>query len=122
MPLLQASISLVANGVSTPEYVDRTYMIFNRGCAFGPCGLADIIGMKTCFDVASYWGAVNNDEQLLKNAAFIKENFLDKGLLGLQTGQGFYAYPNPSYAAADFLAVPDMSIVADIVRQSSLQA
>lgn len=34
VPLLQASMSLVVNGVSTPEDVDRTYMIAN-GCEAG---------------------------------------------------------------------------------------
>ena len=46
VPIMQAAQSLITNGVSTPEYVDRTYMIVNRGCAVGPCGLMDIVGMK----------------------------------------------------------------------------
>ena len=66
---LTAAISLVVNGVSTPEDVDRTYMIVNRGCAMGPCGLLDMVGMKTAYDVSSYWGTLNNDAQMLKNAA-----------------------------------------------------
>ena len=104
--LLQASLSLVVNGVSTPQDVDRTYMITNR-CAVGPCGIADVVGMTTAYNISSYWGAVNNDEQLLKNAAYIKEHYLDKGKLGLQTGEGFYRYPDPEYAQAGFLDVPD---------------
>lgn len=114
-PLLQAGISLVVNGVSTPEDVDRTFMIAN-GCAVGPCGMTDVVGMNTAYNVSSYWGAENNDEQMLRNAAYIKEHFLDRGKLGLQNGEGFYKYPNPAYAAPDFLDVPDMSRAQEIAR------
>lgn len=37
---------------------------------------------------------------------------IDKGLMGLRTGHGYYGYPDPSYAAADFLDVPDMAQAA----------
>jgi len=71
LPLLPAGAALVLNGVATPEDVDRTFMIGNRGCAMGPCGLIDMVGMKTCYDVSQYWGTVNNDAQMLKNAAYV---------------------------------------------------
>jgi 3-hydroxyacyl-CoA dehydrogenase len=119
VPLLTASMALVVNGVSTPQDVDRTFMITNR-CATGPCGMVDIVGMKTAFDVSSYWGTVNNDAQMLKNAAYVKEHFLDKGLQGMMGGEGFYKYPNPAYAAPDFLAVPDASVVPDLVARAIL--
>ena len=63
--------------------------------------------MTTAYNISSYWGAVNNDEQLLKNAAYIKAHYLDRGKLGLQTGAGFYQYPDPEYAQAGFLDIPD---------------
>jgi 3-hydroxybutyryl-CoA dehydrogenase len=119
---LTAAISLVANGVSTPEDVDRTYLIANRGCAMGPCGLLDMVGMKTAYDVSSYWGTRNNDAQMLKNAAFIKERFLDRGLQGRMGGQGFYKYPNPAYENPDFLAVPDPSAVPGLVDRIVLRS
>jgi 3-hydroxybutyryl-CoA dehydrogenase len=94
MPLLTAGVSLVVNGVATPEDVDRTFMICNRGCAMGPCGLIDVAGMKTAYVVSQYWGTVSNDAQMLKNAAYVKERFLDQGLQGILGGEGFYRYPN----------------------------
>jgi 3-hydroxyacyl-CoA dehydrogenase len=115
LPLLNAAASLVVNGVATPEEVDRTFMIANRGCAAGPCGMIDVVGMKTVYDVCSYWGTVNNDAQMLNNAAYVKEHFLDKGLQGMLGGEGFYKYPNPAYAAPDFLAVPEASVVPALV-------
>ena len=114
-PLLQAALGLVVNGVSTPEYVDRTFMIANRS-SMGPCAMIDMVGMATVYNIGQHWGTLKNDAQMLKNAAYIKQHFLDKGLMGLQTGQGFYQYPNPSYQAPGFLAVPDMSVVAGLVK------
>lgn len=113
--LLNAAQTLITNGVSTPEMIDRTYMIVNRGCALGPVGMIDVVGMKTAYDVMVHWGEENDDDQMRANAAYVKEHFLDKGLLGLQTGQGYYHYPDAAYMAEDFLAVPDKSSVAEIV-------
>jgi 3-hydroxybutyryl-CoA dehydrogenase len=118
--LCQAAQTLITNGVSTPEYIDRTFMIANRGCSMGPCALIDAVGMKTAYDISNYWGEVSDDEQMRANARYIKKNFLDKGIMGLPTGQGYYTYPNPSFAAPDFLDVPDLSIVPEIVRMSTL--
>ncbi len=120
VPILQAAQSLITSGAATPEYVDRTYMIMNRGCSVGPCGIMDIVGMKTCFDILNYWGEVNKDDLMIANAQYIKEHFLDKGLQGMQGGQGYYSYPNPSYQAADFLDVPDISKADDIANMAKL--
>jgi 3-hydroxyacyl-CoA dehydrogenase len=119
-PLLSASIGLVANGVSTPEDVDRTFMIMNRGCRLGPCGFVDVVGVKTAYDVSAYWGEARDDDQLRRNAAFLKEKFLDRGLQGMMGGKGFYEYPNPAYEAPDFLDVPDASAVPDLVKRAKL--
>jgi 3-hydroxyacyl-CoA dehydrogenase len=120
VPLLNAGIALVANGVCEPEDLDRTYMMANRGCAMGPCGIADVVGAKTVYDIFAYWGEINGDAQMQKNAAFMKETFLDKGLQGMMGGKGFYDYPDPAFAQPDFLSVPDASGVPDMVRRATL--
>jgi 3-hydroxyacyl-CoA dehydrogenase len=120
--LLNAAQTLVTNGVSTFEDVDRTYLIANRGAATGPLGMIDVVGMKTAFDVLNHWGQVNGDRQMLANADYIKTRFLDQGKLGLQTGQGYYRYPDPAYRHPAFLQVPDHGSVADIVNRSYLGA
>jgi 3-hydroxybutyryl-CoA dehydrogenase len=120
LALVNASQALVTNGVCTPEDVDRTFLMVNRGAQRGPMGLIDVVGMKTIFDILSHWGHANGDEQMLRNAEYIKKNFLDRGKLGLQTGQGYYTYPDPAYQRADFLAVPDKSCVPDIVSRTYL--
>jgi 3-hydroxybutyryl-CoA dehydrogenase len=68
-----------------------------------------MVGMKTCYDILSYWGAENSDEQMLTNAEYIKQHFIDQGHMGLLSGQGYYSYPDPTYQNADFLDVPDIS-------------
>ncbi|WP_329166905.1 3-hydroxyacyl-CoA dehydrogenase (plasmid) [Streptomyces sp. NBC_01717] len=120
VPLLNAAQTLVTNGVSIPEDVDRTFLIANRGCAIGPMGMVDVIGMKTVFDVLASWGTRSGDQQMLDNAAYIKKVFLDEGKLGMHSGQGYYAYPDPVYARPDFLAAPDKSAVPGIVERATL--
>ena len=117
VPLITAAQTLVTNGISTPEDVDRTYLKVNAGASMGPMALIDMVGMKTFFDVLSYWGQANGDQQMLDNAAYVKAHFLDKGLLGTATGEGYYKYPNPAFQERDFLAVPDLSTVDDIVAR-----
>lgn len=109
MPVLQAAQSLATKGISSPEYIDKTYMLINRGCSVGPCGLMDVVGFETLHNVFTHWGKVNKDDQMIANAKYLKEHFLDKGISGLQSGQGYYQYPNPSYQAPDFIDVPDIS-------------
>ncbi|GGO00085.1 3-hydroxyacyl-CoA dehydrogenase [Nocardia rhizosphaerihabitans] len=115
VPLLNAAQTLVTNGIALPEDIDRTFMV--NGARFGPMGMFDIIGMKTVYDVLAYWGAKSGDAQMGANAAFIKERFLDRGKLGLATGSGYYTYPDPRHQRADFLAIPDVTAVPDLVDQ-----
>jgi 3-hydroxybutyryl-CoA dehydrogenase len=39
----------------------------------------------------------------LTRAEFFKRNFLDKGKLGVKSGEGFYKYPDPAYRDPAFL-------------------
>ena len=52
---------------------------------------------------------------MVRNAEYIKTHFIDRGNLGMPTGEGYYRYPNPAYQQPGFLAVPDKSRVAEIV-------
>jgi len=117
VPLLNAAQTLVTNGIATPEDVDRTYLV--TGAKFGPFGMMDMIGMKTCYDVLTHWGGVSGDAQMSANADYVKKNFLDHGWLGLQTGKGYYEYPNPAFQRPGFLEVPDISAVPDLVAVMS---
>jgi 3-hydroxyacyl-CoA dehydrogenase len=113
VPLLNATQTLITNEIATPADIDRTFM-FN-GAKFGPAGMMDIVGMKTAYDVLSYWGRQSGDAQMSANADYIKERFLDRGELGVVTGSGYYSYPDPAYQQPGFLAVPDRTAVPEIV-------
>ena len=63
----------------------------------------DVIGLETVFTIGDYWAEVTGDEQSRKNADYIKENFLDKGKLGVKSGEGFYRYPEPAFQKEGFL-------------------
>jgi 3-hydroxybutyryl-CoA dehydrogenase len=102
VPWLIAAQTLVVNGIASVEDIDKTWMIISK-MNRGPYGTLDIIGLETAYNVAAHWGEVNDDDQLRKNAAYIKEHFVDRGKLGIKTGEGFYKYPKPKFEDPDFL-------------------
>lgn len=102
VPLLGAALTLVANGVATPQDVDRTWMIAMK-VPMGPFGTLDLVGLQTAYDITAYWAEKTGDPQSMKNAAYLKEHYLGRGKLGLATGEGFYTYPEPVFRRPDFL-------------------
>ena len=102
MPMLGAAQTLVANGIVSPQDVDRTWMISAR-TPEGPFATIDAIGIDTAYAIGDYWARALGDEQGRKNVAFLKENYLDKGRLGVKSGVGFYSYPDPEYKKPGFL-------------------
>jgi len=102
VPLLGAALGLVADGVATPEDVDRTWMIAMK-VPMGPFGTLDLVGLKTAHDITAYWAARTGDERSRRNAAYLKEHYVDRGKLGVSTGEGFYTYPDPAFRRPGFL-------------------
>ena len=101
-PLLDAAGDLLFNRVSDFESIDKTWMI-TMGTKIGPIGIMDMIGMQTIYNINMLWGTKLGDQEKLDRAKFIKENYIDKGILGVSRGQGYYKYPNPGYKDPDFL-------------------
>jgi 3-hydroxybutyryl-CoA dehydrogenase len=102
VPLLSAGQNLFFNGVSDFESIDKTWMI-STGAKIGPFGIIDMIGMNTVYNIALMNGTKNNDEKMIERANKIKNEWIDKGKLGIASGEGFYTYPNPKYQKLDFL-------------------
>ncbi|RMI34274.1 3-hydroxyacyl-CoA dehydrogenase [Nocardia stercoris] len=86
VPLLNAAMVLAEGGFADPETVDNTWRI-GTGAPVGPFQILDTIGLATPYNILSHGGPA---EQRL--AAWIKENYLDQGKLGLASGEGFYRY------------------------------
>ncbi|MCW3789288.1 3-hydroxyacyl-CoA dehydrogenase [Plebeiibacterium sediminum] len=102
IPFLLSGLDLVINEISTPEYVDKTWVISTKS-TYGPCAFMDIVGMGTVYHTLESLAVAHNDESFNKRAQWVKENFIDKGKMGMATGEGFYKYPNPAYASPEFL-------------------
>ncbi|UQY79939.1 putative 3-hydroxybutyryl-CoA dehydrogenase [Candidatus Hepatincola sp. Av] len=119
-PLCHSGLTLVTNGVGSPENVDRSFMLFNKPVTMGPLGMVDMVGMNTAYNILTYWGNVFKDQQMLKNAAYIKEHYIDKGKLGVLSGEGFYKYPKPAFEAKDFINIPNYNSIDELVKRTLL--
>ena len=94
------AITLAANGVASVEDVDRAWMgIFKM--PIGPFGMLDGVGLDTVWHISDYWAGRTGDAQLRRNAGYLK-TYLDRGCLGIKSGEGFYRYPGPAYARPGF--------------------
>jgi len=103
VPFLRAGMFLYVNEVSDPQTIDKTWMK-GTNSPLGPFGYLDIIGLNTPFNLYKMQ-ADQGDEFAQKVVPLLKERFIDKGKLGISTGEGFYTYPNPAFADEDFLKV-----------------
>ena len=102
VPLLSAAASLMVNDVSDFESIDKTWMI-STGAKIGPFGIMDTVGMQTMYNIDILWGEKLGDQSMLDRAALIKKEYIDKGKMGVSSGEGFYTYPNPSFEDEHFL-------------------
>lgn len=100
--VLRAATTLAAQGVTSVENVDRAWMGVMK-MPVGPFGILDQVGIQTAYDINQYWAGVLKDPQLQANADFLK-TYLDRGWLGVNTGRGFYTYPDPAYQKPDFIS------------------
>jgi len=102
VPFLDAAESLLVKEVADPETIDKTWMI-GTGAPLGPFAILDIVGINTAYNIVEAKAAASGDENMKKLANLLKTEYIDKGKLGRATGEGFYKYPNPSFAKPDFL-------------------
>ncbi|MGW0045622.1 3-hydroxyacyl-CoA dehydrogenase [Rhodococcus sp. NPDC003348] len=86
VPFLRAGAELLVDGIADPETVDKTWRI-GTGAPLGPFQIYDIVGLTTAYNISAA-----GDEPQQRFAKYIKENYIDKGKLGVATGEGFYKY------------------------------
>jgi 3-hydroxybutyryl-CoA dehydrogenase len=86
VPFLNAAAELAAGAYAEPADIDQVWRIAT-GAPLGPFQIYDIIGLRTPYNIMSH-----GDESAQKLAAWLKENYIDKGRLGIATGEGFYTY------------------------------
>lgn len=102
LPFLKAGLDLLINGVTDVHSIDKTWMISFKA-HLGPFGVMDAIGLGTMYHIEALWAEKLNDAAGKKRAQFLKENYMDKGILGKKSGKGFYDYPNPAFLDDGFL-------------------
>ncbi|MGV9614209.1 3-hydroxyacyl-CoA dehydrogenase [Nocardia xishanensis] len=86
VPFLNSAMALGAGGYADPEAVDKTWRIAT-GAPMGPFQILDVIGLTTPYNILAH-----GDEEAQRLAAWLKDNYIDKGKLGIATGEGFYRY------------------------------
>lgn len=86
VPFLNAAAGLAAGEYADPKDVDNVWRIAT-GAPLGPFQIYDIIGLTTPYNILAHSGPEGE-----KIAAWLKENYIDKGKLGVSTGAGFYTY------------------------------
>jgi 3-hydroxybutyryl-CoA dehydrogenase len=91
------SLEVVAEGVSSPQEVDRMFEI-NTGSAAGPFRMMDRVGLDVVLDIEEHYCAEHPEypegpRQLLRS-------YVQRGRLGVKSGAGFYDdYPRPTQSA-----------------------
>jgi len=92
----------VANGVATPEDVDRAWMLVN-GATAGPFGSMDAVGLDVVYGAGFSSEPGTSPFAMFSGILTIIKPYIDRGELGVKTGKGFYVYPNPAFQQPGFL-------------------
>jgi 3-hydroxybutyryl-CoA dehydrogenase len=84
-------LALVAEGVATPEDVDKMWQI-NLQTKIAPFRLMDKVGLDVVLDIENHYAAEN--PHLPVGPRELLHQYVDAGNLGLKSGKGFYLdYP-----------------------------
>lgn len=102
VPFLDAAEMLLLKEVADIETIDKTWMIAT-GSPQGPFAILDVVGIHTAYNITLAKAKSSGNQMYEKLAELLKTEYIDKGKLGRETGQGFYTYPNPSFMNPDFL-------------------
>jgi len=89
-----------ADGFVDFRDIDRAWMVA-YGLPVGPFGQMDINGLDITYQVEMSYYLESGEERDRPPDAL--KAMVDKGELGVKTGKGFYTYPDPEFANADFL-------------------
>jgi 3-hydroxybutyryl-CoA dehydrogenase len=88
------ALEVVAEGVSTPQEVDRMFEI-NTGSAGGPFRMMDQVGLDVVLDIEEHYCAEHPEYP--EGPRKLLRSYLEQGRLGVKSGAGFYDdYPRPT--------------------------
>ena len=97
-----AATALVSEYKESFEDVDRAWMALHNEY-FGPFATMDLVGLNVYYNAVE--GSLHNRKETRSAQMMIDllQPYVKRGELGMKTGKGFYAYPNPSYGRRGFL-------------------
>jgi 3-hydroxybutyryl-CoA dehydrogenase len=101
VPWCTAALDLLVRGVADVHSIDRAWMITLR-TGLGPFGMMDRMGLGVVHHVAQLTAGNTPGGRALDYARYLDEHYIQRGDLGVATGQGFYRYPEPAYAQPGF--------------------
>ena len=88
------SLEVVAEGVSTPQDVDRMFEV-NTGSPAGPFRLMDQVGLDVVLDIEEHYCAEHPEYP--EGPRRVLRSYVQQGRLGFKSGAGFYDdYPRPT--------------------------
>ncbi len=102
VPLLDAAEMMLVKDVADVQTIDKTWMIAT-GAPMGPFAILDVVGITTAYNIVQMKAEATGQDEFKKLAELLKTDYIDQGKLGRATGEGFYTYPDPAFAAPDFL-------------------
>ena len=105
VPFLDSAMYLYANDIADPQSIDKTWMVAT-GAPMGPFAIMDTVGINTIMNI-NREKAKGGSQTADKVMAKLQADLIDKGRMGLETGKGFYDYPNPAYKDPSFLTNKD---------------
>jgi 3-hydroxybutyryl-CoA dehydrogenase len=92
VPFLTAAQTLLVNGVSDAETIDKTWVLAT-GAPMGPFRILDIVGVTTAYNIVMNHADASDPTSLNgRIAKLLKEEYIDKGKTGINAGEGFYKY------------------------------
>ena len=103
VPWVTAALRLWANGVADYQTIDKTRLSGTKS-TFLPFAFNDLVGLDTAYNISSAMAQATADPLPAEAARRLKEDYIDRGKLGLSSGEGFYTYPNPAFLDKDFLS------------------
>jgi 3-hydroxybutyryl-CoA dehydrogenase len=81
------SLTVVADGVSTPQEVDQLFGVM-LGVHDGPFRMMDMVGLDVVLDIEEHYAAVRTGLQMEPRR--LLKQYIEEGRLGVKTRKGFY--------------------------------
>ena len=95
MPMINEAIEALDQGVANVKNIDGI-MKLGMGHPMGPLQLADLIGLDVCKSILEVMQSGLKKEKYRPNKLLV--DLVNKGKLGIKSGEGFYDYTNSKKA------------------------